>query len=183
MFEYLTSSQEFCPSVGPPPAPETHSVREQIHFAANTALMLGEDEVTEEDEGRARALFESGQVPSAYERSLPGVMRKLDALLTEYDYSFLEEANRIRNYVTNRLLEESDDPDPKIRMRAYELLGKVTEVGLFTERTEVTITNRSTEEIETLLREKLQSLTAKVINPDPPPTPTLDVRPEDLFDE
>jgi len=137
--------------------------REEIFAAANTAKLmqdLGDEEITvePEDELRAQDIFESARAPSRYERTLPGVMLKLEALLTEYDYSIIHDAQQVRTYVTNRLLEETSDPDPKIRLRAYELLGKISDVGLFTERKEVTIKNQSTEELTDLLRSKLNRL-------------------------
>ena len=137
--------------------------REEIFAAANTAKLmqdLGDDEITvePEDELRAQDIFESARAPSRYERTLPGVMLKLEALLTEYDYSIIHDAQQVRTYVTNRLLEDTSDPDPKIRLRAYELLGKISDVGLFTERKEVTIKNQSTEELTDLLRSKLNRL-------------------------
>jgi hypothetical protein len=48
-----------------------------------------------------------------------------------------------------------------VRIRALELLGKISDVGLFTEKTEVTITHRTTDE----LRESLRSKLAKLVNP------------------
>jgi hypothetical protein len=63
--------------------------------------------------------------------------------------------------VTNRLLEESQNPDPRIRIRALELLGKHSDVGLFTDRSEVTITHQSTDELKARLRSKLQRLIQK----------------------
>jgi hypothetical protein len=64
--------------------------------------------------------------------------------------------------VTNKLVLESENPDPKIRIRALELLGKISDVGLFTERSEVVITARSTEELKQTLREKFNKLRAKM---------------------
>jgi hypothetical protein len=46
-------------------------------------------------------------------------------------------------------------------MRALELLGKISDVGLFSEKSEVTITHQSTED----LREKLRSKLEKLVNP------------------
>ena len=63
--------------------------------------------------------------------------------------------------VTNRLLEESQNPDPRIRIRALELLGKHSDVGLFSDRSEVTITHQSTDELKARLRAKLQRLIQK----------------------
>jgi hypothetical protein len=137
--------------------------REEIFAAANTASLLrelGDEEITvePEDEVRAQQIFEEARTPTQYERTLPGVMLKLEALLTEYDHSIIHDAQQMRNYVTNRLLEETRDPDPKIRLRAYELLGKISDVGLFAERKEITIKNQSTEELTDLLRAKLTRL-------------------------
>ena len=44
-------------------------------------------------------------------------------------------------------------------MRALELLGKISDVGLFAEKSEVTVTHQSTED----LREKLRSKLTKII--------------------
>ena len=41
--------------------------------------------------------------------------------------------------VTNKLLLESENDDPRIRIRALELLGKISDVGLFAEKSRVTL--------------------------------------------
>jgi hypothetical protein len=183
MLEFLLSDDGLIPPLQrvpnkPTPKPDT---RQEIRAAANTAALLASlgdnTTVSEESANLARELFSSGREPTAYERTLPEVMTHLNALLTEYDYSLLEDARKIRNYVANRLLEESNNKDPRIRMRAYELLGKITEVGLFTERSEITVKHKPTEELETLLREKLNKLSSSVIE-HAPVVPTL--LPEDL---
>jgi hypothetical protein len=68
-------------------------------------------------------------------------------------------AVEVRHLVTNKLLEESQNPDPRIRIRALELLGKVSDVGLFTEKHEITVTHQTTDDLRHKLREKLQKLT------------------------
>ena len=69
----------------------------------------------------------------------------------------------IDDLVTNKLIIESENPDPRVRMRAIELLGKISDVGLFTEKSEVTITHQTTDDIKEKLRIKL----AKLVNPQP----------------
>lgn len=183
MLEFLLSDDGLVPPLQrvpnePSAKPDT---RAEIRAAANTAALLNSlgdtTQVSEESANHARELFQSGREPTPYERTLPEVMVHLNALLTEYDYALLEDAKRIRNYVANRLLEESNNKDPRIRMRAYELLGKITEVGLFTERAEITVKHKPTEELESLLREKLNKLSPNVIE-HAPVVPTL--LPEDL---
>jgi hypothetical protein len=46
-----------------------------------------------------------------------------------------------------------------------ELLGKISDVGLFTDKTEITMRHRPTEELEQLLRERLTKvLEAEVVD-------------------
>jgi len=138
------------------------SERERIHVAAMTAIaeiQLGADvEITEDDANLARQIVRDGRRATKTELAKPGVVLKLEALLDEYDYEVVDDAKRLRAYVTNRLIEESDNPDPKIRLRALEMLGKVSEVGLFTERREVIVTNRSEKDLQAELQEHLSVL-------------------------
>ena len=84
-----------------------------------------------------------------------------NSILQEFGRSVVESSVQIRHLVTNKLLLETDNPDPRVRIRALELLGKISDVGLFAEKSEVTITHQSTDD----LREKLRSKLAKLVNP------------------
>jgi hypothetical protein len=75
-------------------------------------------------------------------------------------------AIEVRHLVTNRLLEESRNPDPRIRIRALELLGKHSDVGLFSDRSEVTVTHQTTDELKEKLRFKLRRLMNKDNEPE-----------------
>ena len=85
--------------------------------------------------------------------------------LDEYGKAVVTHAVEMRHLVTNRLLEESRHPDARIRVRALELLGKHSDVGLFTEKQEVTITHQTTDELKERLRSKLQKLIRKQEEP------------------
>ena len=89
---------------------------------------------------------------------MPASLQNVRAYLDEYGRAVVNHAVELRHTVTNRLIEESNNPDPRIRIRALELLGKVSDVGLFTDRTEVTITHQTTDELRLKLRAKLQRL-------------------------
>jgi hypothetical protein len=80
------------------------------------------------------------------------------SLLEQYSHAVVESAVQLRHLVTNRLIIESDNADPRVRIRALELLGKISDVGLFTERSEVVITHQSSTELENKLRDKLRRL-------------------------
>lgn len=81
-------------------------------------------------------------------------------ILKEFGQSVVESSLHIRHLVTNKLLLETENPDPRVRMRALELLGKISDVGLFAEKSEVTITHQSTGDLREKLRGKLQRLNA-----------------------
>ena len=51
-----------------------------------------------------------------------------------------------------------DHPDARIRLKAIELLGKVTEIGLFTERIQVKKEELDDQELDNRIREKLAQL-------------------------
>lgn len=109
--------------------------------------------------------FANGQdIPLEHARALTRTTAEavfINEILSKYDMEIVHDSRRVRNYVTNKLLLESENNDPRIRMRALELLGKLSDVGLFTERTEVTVTNRSTVELENTLRDKVRRLLNK----------------------
>jgi len=92
----------------------------------------------------------------------PASLLLVRGVLDEFGHAVVEKATHIRHLVTNKLILESDNPDPKVRIRALELLGKISDVGLFSERTEVTITHQSTDELKQSLRDKLNKLRAKM---------------------
>ena len=93
----------------------------------------------------------------------PPSIRLTNDILTEFNHSVVESSRQLRNLVTNKLIIESENPDPRVRMRALELMGKISDVGLFAEKSEVTITHQTTDDIKEKLRGKL----AKLVNPDP----------------
>jgi hypothetical protein len=91
----------------------------------------------------------------------PASVLQVKALLREFAHPVVETATEIRNLVVNKLLIESDNPDPRIRLKAVELLGKISDVSLFTEKSEVTVTHQTTADLKEKLRERL----AKMANP------------------
>lgn len=146
-------------------------IRNRAHAACNTALLLeseGHIDAPPDTQGLRDGVKE---VLTDFVKSGTTKVAKLDplletpegayyvnSLLTQYDMEIVQDAKRLRNYVTNKLVVESENMDARIRMKALELLGKISDVGLFTERTEITVNNRSTVDLENTLREKLKRL-------------------------
>ena len=138
---------------------------------ADTDSMPYPDEIGEGERSLARDIFSGNRVASDADLASPAVIAHVGALLTEYDRVVVKSAAQMRTYITNRLVLESDNPDPRVRLKALEMLGKISDVGLFTDKSEVTLRHRPTEELEQLLRERL----TKVIEAEV--TPTVDTTP------
>jgi len=85
----------------------------------------------------------------------PAAVKHLVGMLTAYDWTFVEQAKELRGYAVAQLVEETKHPDAKIRLRALELLGKVTEIGLFTERVEIKKTEMSEKDLDERIKDKL----------------------------
>ena len=89
------------------------------------------------------------------ELQLPEEVRSHVAMLGQYQWQFVEQANELRSMAVAKIVKETDHPDARIRLKALDMLGKVTEVALFTERVEVKKEEVSDEELERRIREKL----------------------------
>jgi hypothetical protein len=123
------------------------------------------NEISDEDKHKAREVFIGNELASDEDLASPGMVVYLQSLLSEYDTMVVKSAQQMRTYVTNKLLAETANPDPRIRMKSLELLGKISDVGLFTDKTEITMRHRPTEELEQMLRERLTKvLEAEVVD-------------------
>ena len=88
----------------------------------------------------------------------PAVIVQTNDILKEFGHLVATHSAEIRNTVVNKLILETENADARIRIRALELLGKMTDVGLFTERKEITVTHQNADELREKLREKLTLL-------------------------
>lgn len=95
----------------------------------------------------------------------PPAISRIVSMMTAYEWQFVEEAQRLRSMAVAKIVEETDHPDARIRLKALELLGKVTEVGLFTERIEVKKTELSDIELDAKIKEKLLQIQNTVEEP------------------
>lgn len=85
----------------------------------------------------------------------PAAVRHLVGMLTAYDWEFVHQAQELRGYAVAKILEDCENPNANIRLKALGLLGKVTEIGLFTDKIEVKKTDMTEAEIDQRLKEKL----------------------------
>lgn len=144
---------------------EIEDFRQKAHAYFETVQELIKQgasvEITEEDKQTAHQIAASGVLPSP-KVITPGTIINLEAILSEYDQEVLDVHRRLRNYVTNKLIQESAHLDDKQRMRALENLGKIAGVGLFSDKVEITVQNRSIDAIETELAKTLELYMGKV---------------------
>jgi len=149
--------------------PTFSDLQDRVNAAfASLATLQYDVEVSDADIADARDIITGAVKPTEVMLSSPGTIVHLKAILSEYDKTVVESAAQIRTFVTNKLLLETESPDPRIRIKALELLGKISDVGLFTDKSEITMRHRPTEELEQLLRERLtKTIDAEVLMPAP----------------
>jgi len=153
------------------------TLRERAEVAVRTINILGSAGAEFEDDYEDRAVARDvirgeEKLDEKLLSKNPGAIAHVQRLLTEYEEQIVVEAARLRNYVTNKLILESDDNDARIRIRALELLGKISDVGLFTEKSEITYKTKSDEELDEELEKRIQSILSKN---------TIDITPEEVF--
>lgn len=112
-------------------------------------------DVSDEDRKVSHEILASEEMPQPKDLT-PGTIKHLNTILSEYDREVFDVHRRLRAYVTNKLILDSSDPDPKTRLKALELLGKVSGVGLFSDRVDINVTHRTVKDIETELRKTLE---------------------------
>jgi hypothetical protein len=86
---------------------------------------------------------------------LPEEIRAAVGMVTAYQWKFVEQAEELRSMAVANIVKEVHHPDARIRLKALELLGKVTEVALFTDRVQIKNEDVSDEELDARIKEKL----------------------------
>lgn len=152
---------------------EIEQFRERAKAAVETIKEIialgGEVEITEPDRAEARKVAASN-APLKISEKNAGQLVHLEAILSEYDKDLLNASTRLRSYVTNKLLLETIDEDAKVRLKALELLGKVSSVGLFAERLEVEVKHRNVEDVDAELNTILEKYLGDVQEVEPEET-------------
>jgi hypothetical protein len=165
------------------PVPETfkaHSadtLSDHVRVMGNTALLLNElgdgetfemteDDIAESAEMIKRVKVDGGdQTKDSKNKDLkareqvkkPGVALALGHFVTYYDQQVVTDKVQLRNIAVNtflKVLNESDDE--KNILKAAEMIGKAGD--LFTDKAEITITHRTSEELKDALRQRIETL-------------------------
>ena len=155
-----TQQGEFTPLEKLSPA-ETLNAKIKTTSFLDSIVADDEEIISEASETRAVEAFTAviAQTPDAKQKildlQLPEEVRSSVAMLSEYQWKFVQQAEELRSMAVAKIVKETDHPDARIRLKALDMLGKVTEVALFTERVEVKKAEMSDEELEKRIREKL----------------------------
>lgn len=147
---------------------EPTSFNKKVKIAAATAKVLldGGAEINQEQDSKKNAeeifkAFTSSETSEAPTSSMtkylnqPATVRHLFAMLSDYDHQVVDEAVQLRRFVTNKLIEDAGHTDARHRLKALELLGKISDVGLFSDKTEITVKHTNIEDLENEVRSKL----------------------------
>ena len=79
-------------------------------------------------------------------------------LVKRFDFQSFSDQLQARNFITNKLVSLADSGDPKVELKALELLGKHSDIGLFTERSEITIHHTTSSSLENSIKERIKRL-------------------------
>ena len=136
---------------------------DEVEVAGNTAELLAELgaplEIDPETLDREKKLLEAvvkkqkreplQQINTAYAAS---------AFLKTYGQAMAFDAAQARTAITAKLMEIANCGETKFELKALELLGKHSDIGLFTERSEITINYKDPESLENAIKERVKRL-------------------------
>jgi hypothetical protein len=143
---------------------------EMLSAQVSTANLLAELGVEDDDEivrdqqtTAARKAFNflttnaetTEQKTALAQLKTPAAVRHITGMLAAYDWEFIQQAQEIRGYTVAKLFEETQNPNASIRLKALVALGKVTEIGLFTEKIEVKKPDMTDGELDQRIKDKL----------------------------
>ena len=143
---------------------ELDNFADRLASVANTADLLEElgapVEATKGTLSEEAALIDkaiSQQSIAPLKSSLPAAVG-VSAFLKAYGQSRAFDVDQIRAALTNKLLEIADCGEVKYELKAIELLGKHSDIGLFTERSEININYNNPESLEEAIKERVKRL-------------------------
>jgi hypothetical protein len=136
---------------------------EELAVAGNTAELqaaLGATpEVSQRNENRQKALLKA-VIRSKDTKALNNHSTAYAAasFLRAYGSHLALDVVATRSAITTKLMEIANCGDTKFELKALELLGKHSDIGLFTERSEITINYKSPEDLENAIKERVKRL-------------------------
>ena len=136
---------------------------DEVTITATTAELLEQLgaplEVSQEDLEREAALVDQAiKDKKAAPLRTQVAATAARAFLQEYGRNLALDVVQVRTALTNKLLELANCGEAKYELKALELLGKHSDIGLFTERSEININYNSPESLEKAIKERVKRL-------------------------
>jgi hypothetical protein len=141
--------------------PKTH--KDGIAIAVNTTAALEtlgpSIDYEDKDLHKTAELFNGTDKPNAPRHiQVAAEAKAASVLIKKFDFQAFADIQQARTYITNKLVTMSDCGDPKIEIKALELLGKHSDIGLFTERSEITVHHTTSKGLEDSIKERIKRL-------------------------
>lgn len=160
---------------------EPDNYLDQVSIAARTAELLEElgaplevdDATLKQEKALIKSALKDKNVDAL--KTYPAAMAA-SAFIKNYGHNLAHDVMEVRAALTNKLLEIANCGDTKFELRALELLGKHSDISLFTQRSEININYNSPDALEAAIKERVKRLlNADVID--------MPVAPQDLNEE
>ena len=144
-------------------AETTSTFVEEVEVAGATAELLVDLgaplEVSPEDVEREKRLLDAvTQNKKKEPLSRINTAFAASAFLRTYGQNRAFDAAQARSAITAKLMEIANCGETKFELKALELLGKHSDIGLFTERSEITINYKNPEDLENAIKERVKRL-------------------------
>jgi len=143
---------------------EPQNFEETLVITANTEEVLeqlgaGVPEIEVEDLEKTKTLFEQAlKKKDAKALNNPMTAYAAKEFLRTYTARLAVDMSDVRSALTNKLLELANCGDPRFELKALELLGKHSDIALFTERSEVTVNYKNSNDLESAIKERIGRL-------------------------
>lgn len=152
---------------------QTETFQDALTVTANTADLLEQlgaiPEIKSEDAQATVSLLEKA-VKKQDKKLLNQAPVAFGAkeFVRVYSARFATEMSDVRTAITNKLLELANCGDPRYELKALELLGKHSDIALFTERSEVTVNYKNSSDLEGAIKDRIKRLlNANVVDVEP----------------
>jgi hypothetical protein len=159
MIKIEPTSEHPVPYSTEPERPKTFE--DELAVATNTVDVLQElgasINIETEDIDKTVALIKSRKNVSK-ELSQPQTAFAASLFLKSYANRVAINQNEVRSAITAKLLEIANCGDPRFELKALELLGKQSDIGLFTERSEITVHHTTSAGLETAIKDRIKRL-------------------------
>ena len=164
-------------------ADQPDNFQDALELTANTVDMLESlgalPEISPDDAQATVSLLEKAIKKQNVKalNSTPAVAFGAKEFIRSYSTRMAAEISDVRTAITNKLLELANCGDPRYELKALELLGKHSDIALFTERSEVTVNYKTSADLEGAIKDRIRRIlhsTAVDVEPITPRADQLD---------